>query len=43
MLEVEPTGQCGRNGNEALAGVALEAEAFVRWRHHRCAPSPRKI
>jgi len=39
MLEVEPTGLCGRtvngsgrNGNEAVADAV--SEAFVRWLHH---------
>jgi len=36
MLEVEPTGQYGRNGNEAVAGAA--SEAFVRWLRRRYAP-----
>jgi len=42
MLEVEPTGECGRtatgsgrNGNEAVAGAA--SEAFPRWLHCRYA------
>jgi len=35
-LDVEPTSQRGRNGNEAVAGAA--SEAFARWLHHRYAP-----
>jgi len=36
MLEVEPTGQRGQNGNEAIAGAA--SETFARWLHHRQRP-----
>jgi len=35
MLEVIPTGS-DRNGNDAVAGAALEA--FGRWQHRRYAP-----
>ena len=37
MLEIEPAGQCGRNGSEAMTGAA--SEAFVMWLHHLCVSS----
>jgi len=37
MLEVEPTGQCGRTATGSGSN-SNEAVAFARWLHHRYVP-----